>query len=425
MRLWQEWRAQYRHYNGNIRYFFLMYLLTQIGMGMFMVIYNFYIRELGYSEQMNGSVISISALASAIILIPAGMLSDKMSRKKLMVWSVTGTSLFLFARTIFSTDEPLLAFAFLTGIMSAFLQVSAVPWLAENSDNKQRVHLFSFHFALMTASGVIGNLLGGMLTDFLHHVAGVSQLWSIRLTLMIAVGFYMAGILPLFKMKEMKREGHTRKTDFDFVGFLKHNRSMLWVIALFTVAQLFIGFGSGLVIPYLNLYFADRFDASNTAIGLLLSLGQAVTAFAMLIGPQMVRRFGEVKSVVLLQTLSIPFLLLTAYTNVFFLATIGFLFRHALMNAANPIIMSIMMERVDDRLKGLANSLNQMVFQLGWALMGPVSTAIVVKSGAYWGYAYVFTITGSLYLISSLFFYMMFRQKVVRVKVNETHKSTV
>src|SRR5690606_21722737 len=103
------------------------------------------------------------------------------------------------------------------------------------------------------------------------------------------------------------------------------------------------------------------------------------------------------------------FLLLTAYTQNLWLAAIGFLFRQALMNAGNPIQMSLMMSKVDDSVKGLANSVNQMVFNLGWALMGPVSTGIVIQYGSYWGYATVFTITAILYFIGSLYFYIVFR----------------
>src|SRR5690606_10313570 len=118
---------------------------------------------------------------------------------------------------------------------------------------------------------------------------------------------------------------------------------------------------------------------------------------------------GEVKAVAFLQLLSLPFLLLTAYTQNLYLAATGFLFRQALMNAGNPIQSSLMMSKVDNSIRGLANSVNQMVFNLGWALMGPVSIGIVMRYGAYWGYATVFTITAILYLIGSVYFLIIFR----------------
>lgn len=403
----QEWSAQLKTYNQNIKLAIWANIFSQIGMGMFMVMYNIYIQELGLSHEVNGQVIALTALATAIILVPAGIMSDKLGRKRVMIFGVVLTGLILFLRSIVEAQTLLLLTGFATGIFTAFLQVSSIPWLAENSKPKQRVHLFSLHSAIMTAANVIGSLLGGTLTDF--FTLFTTELSSIRITLIIGSIFYILAFFPTLKMVEKKKQKTNETEKTPFREFLKINKSGFKIIILFAVAQLLIGFGSGLVIPYLNLYFADRFAASNSIIGLIISLGQAATAVAMFIGPLVVKKVGEVRAVVYLQLSSLPFLLLTAYTENLLLASIGFLFRQALMNAGNPIQASLMMSKVDDSVKGLANSINQMVFQLGWALMGPVSTSIVMLNGAYWGYAHVFTITAGLYLVGSLYFLIVFR----------------
>jgi MFS family permease len=406
MALYQEWSAQIKTYNRNIRLTFIANILTQIGLGIFMVIYNFYIRELGYNELVNGKVIAMTSLATALILIPAGILSDKAGRKKLMLYGAIATGLILFSRSIVESQSLLILFAFGTGLASAFIQVSIIPWLAENSKPEQRVHLFSIHFAVMTGANVIGSLLGGILTDLFSMM--VPGLESIRYTLMIGSFLFMAALLPIMRLNE-NRPARISAGDIKEKSKTIPHKASFKIILLFAVAQLMIGFGAGLVIPYLNLYFADRFMASNSLIGLVISLGQGATAVAMIIGPMVVRRLGEVRAVVVLQMLSLPFLLLTAYTQNFWLAALGFLFRQALMNAGNPIQMSLMMSKVDDSMKGLANSVNQMVFNLGWAVMGPVSTGIVLKYGSYWGYATVFTITAGLYLVGSTYFFVVFK----------------
>jgi MFS family permease len=406
MALYQEWAAQIKTYNRNIRLTFIANILTQIGLGIFMVIYNFYIRELGYNELVNGKVIAMTSLATALILIPAGILSDKAGRKKLMLYGAIATGLILFSRSIVESQSLLILFAFGTGLASAFIQVSIIPWLAENSKPEQRVHLFSIHFAVMTGANVIGSLLGGILTDLFSMM--VPGLESIRYTLMIGSFLFMAALLPIMRLNE-NRPARISAGDIKEKSKTIPHKASFKIILLFAVAQLMIGFGAGLVIPYLNLYFADRFMASNSLIGLVISLGQGATAVAMIIGPMVVRRLGEVRAVVVLQMLSLPFLLLTAYTQNFWLAALGFLFRQALMNAGNPIQMSLMMSKVDDSMKGLANSVNQMVFNLGWAIMGPVSTGIVLKYGSYWGYATVFTITAGLYLVGSTYFFVVFK----------------
>lgn len=406
MALYNEWAEQIKCYNRNIKLTFIANILTQVGLGIFMVIYNFYIRELGFNELVNGKVISMTSLATALVLIPAGIMSDKVGRKKLMLYGAISTGVILFARSMVEAQSLLVLFAFVTGLASAFIQVSIIPWLAENSKPEQRVHLFSIHFATMTAANVVGSLFGGIMTDLFAII--VPDLDSIRYTLFIGAFLFLSALFPIMKLSE-KRPITQGRPKFEGTDWAIAHKGSIKIILLFAVAQLMIGFGAGLVIPYLNLYFADRFMASNSLIGLVISLGQGATAIAMIIGPMVVRRLGEVKAVVVLQLMSLPFLLLTAYTQQFWLAALGFLFRQALMNAGNPIQMSLMMSKVDDSMKGLANSVNQMVFNLGWAIMGPVSTGIVLKYGSYWGYATVFTITAGLYLIGSTYFFIVFK----------------
>ncbi|WP_345840701.1 MFS transporter [Bacillus sp. P14.5] len=74
--------TNYRSYNFNVKMAIAANLLTQIGLGIFMTLYNLYLRDLGYSELTNGNVIAMTALAQAIFLVPAGFLSDKWGRKK-------------------------------------------------------------------------------------------------------------------------------------------------------------------------------------------------------------------------------------------------------------------------------------------------------------------------------------------------------
>ena len=73
----QEWAVQFKTYNRNIRLAILANILTQIGLGAFMIVYNFYIRELGLSQNVNGEIIALTSLATALILVPAGILSDR------------------------------------------------------------------------------------------------------------------------------------------------------------------------------------------------------------------------------------------------------------------------------------------------------------------------------------------------------------
>ncbi|TYS13774.1 MFS transporter [Rossellomorea vietnamensis] len=407
-----ECRTNYKSYNRNVKMAIAANLFTQIGLGIFMTLYNLYLRDLGYSELTNGNVIAMTALAQAIFLVPAGFLSDLWGRKRVMALGAVLAALTLLGRSFFEGETTLIILAFGSGAFMAFIQVSMIPWLAENSTEKERVHLFSMHFAIMMAANVIGNLFGGLLSDVLS-LFGIDSLTSLRLTLILGSFLYLAGILPILKMKESVRKQPKKileKSQW-------RGKGKQWkLVFLFVGAQLIIGIGSGLVVPYLNLYFAERFQTSHSAIGFILSLGQGATAIAMIIGPAVVNKIGEVKAVVLLQLSSLPFLILTGITTNLYLAVVGFLFRQALMNAGNPIQMALMMKKVPDDKKGIANSLSQMAFSIGWATMGPVSTYIVAAYGSYWGYSIVFAITGCIYFIGAVYFLLVFGEKSTSIK---------
>lgn len=406
-----EWVIMIKSFNRNLRLFMLANFLIQIGMGMFAVMYNLYIKELGLSETVTGSVISIHALALVFMLVPAGLLSDRLGRKNVILFGTAITAVMLVARSVVTTEQPMLMLAFITGIVWAFVQVSGVPFLAENSLPTERMHLFSIHFSLVTVANVVGSLLGGIVAD-LFQIGGLDAVLSIRYSLFAGGLIFLIGILPLFKITNKVKVTVDKAMSEDKPkkdhSVLRRNLKM---ILLFSLANLLIGTGSGLVIPYLNLYFSNRFDASNTYIGLILALGSAMTAVAMLIGPMLVKRVGKVRALVIFQFASIPFLFLTAFTNSLLLASLGFLMRQALMNAGNPITSAIAMDIVDDRYKGFANSVNQMVFNLGWATMGIPAAMLVTTFGSYWGYVYTFSITGIIYLIASTYFYFMFGRK--------------
>ncbi len=419
MKFIREWVGYWNKFDKNVRLLLIASLLTQTGSGMFNVIYNLYVYSLGYTEILIGSIVSISSLATVLIVLPAGFLSDRMDRRHLIMISGIIVALTQFARVFLIHEVPMLTFAFLTGVFSAFIAVSIIPYLSEHSKQEHRIHLFSLSAALMMLAFMLGNMAGGFGAD-LFIWGGFETQVAYQYTLAISCVILIIGLIPVLFMRSKTKstkqakavqEAHAAPATPDVQ---KVDKKQQWkTIFLFAGAGLPIGLGAGLIIPYLNMYFMHRFDASNSQIGFILSLGQLATVFATLIGPALVKKVGNVKAVVFLQISSIPFLLITGFTNILSVAAAGFLLRQALMNAGNPIQQTLMMSKVDDSMKGMANSVSQMTFMIGWATMGPIATSFVQTYGAYWGYAILFAITAVLYLIGSAYYYFVIGKKVI------------
>jgi MFS family permease len=407
------WRAkrEFGTWSLNIRLFFLASVFYQIGTGVFSVLYNLYVYSLGYPQEMNGSIISLSSLAAALTIIPIGLLGDRTSRKTLLIVGMLVTGSCIIGSSFVESSFGLKSFALLSGLFTAFFQVTAVPFLAGNSSTEHRLRLFSFHFATVLAAQVIGNFGGGILGDLLQQL-GWSETLSLRSVLFVGGLFSIAAVVPLLAVREKKETGDTT-TGFAAIKFESQPsaRAEWSLIGKITISQMIIGIGSGMVVPYLNLYFTDRFSVSLTTVGLLISLGQVVTIISMLIGPSLVIRVGQIHAIVIFQLLSLPFLLLTGFTNLLLVASVAYLFRQALMNAASPIQSAILVDRISNSRRGAANSLTQTVFMLGWALMGQVQPHLITRYGNYWGYVITFSITGTLYVSAAIYYYLIFRKK--------------
>lgn len=402
---------------------------------MFSVLYNLYIQGLGYNDTMNGQIVSIQSLATAIMFVPIGLGGDRFSRKRLLIAGALFSGIFLIGRSFDYSTSGLIWFAVFSGLFAGVFQVLAIPFLAENVKKSQRLKMFSYYSSLVLASQVLGSLGGGVFADLLHTL-GIAKVTGLQTVLFIGGAATLAAFIPMLFVSEDKSSVQTVTTDHavsattvsedknssipDQPGKLQDKNKDSRLIGQFVITQLLIGFGSGLVVPYLNLYFTNRFSVSLSAMSLLISLGQIMTIVSMLIGPTLAAKVGSVRAVVIFQVLSLPFLLLTGFTNVLFIASVSFLFRQALMNAANPIQSAILVDRVSDKRRGIANSLMQTAFMTGWATMGPVQSYLVTTYGTYWGYAITFSITGGLYVISSLMYYMMFKEPKpsARVRLN-------
>jgi predicted MFS family arabinose efflux permease len=92
------------------------------------------------------------------------------------------------------------------------------------------------------------------------------------------------------------------------------------------------GLGAGSFLPFTNLFFADRFGLDFAAIGLALgAIAVGGSLGALLHGIHLAPRFGELRAVVLVQLLSVPFALIAGVAPLALVAAGALTIRAALM----------------------------------------------------------------------------------------------
>jgi predicted MFS family arabinose efflux permease len=177
-----------------------------------------------------------------------------------------------------------------------------------------------------------------------------------------------------------------------------------WPVLRFMVAPFFISCGAALLIPYLNLFFDQRFDVRDDVLGAIFTgLGFAAGA-AALIGPVISVRIGKMRTIVLTQALALPFLLLLGFVPLLWVAVGAALLRHALFNMSAPLYDAFAVEQTPEALRPTVVAAMNGAFASAYFFMPLVSTTVQED----YGFAPLFVATTIFYMLATLANYLLF-----------------
>jgi len=401
-------------YAGMIRLFsrnVWLVLLFGIGSGLtfgvFLFTFNFYVLSLGgtYDEAFLGTLQSAASFATIAMALPAAYLAQRFAPKWVMVSAGLLAAISYLGLVLFPSALPLVAFRMLAGVAMSFGGVAAAPFLMANTGERERQWAFSFQAGLSTVASFFGNLLAGFLPGRAAELVGVAPTDTVayQLALGSMVALNAASVIPLLFIRAAPRLSSS--VDLPWVQVRRYGR----LFARFLLPSLVIGLGAGLMQPFMNVYFRHVYEKPDPAIGVVFALGGLAMAAGQFIGPPLADRRGKMRTVILTQALSVPFLLTLGFGAwlvpaglvpaewFFVLAGVAYVFRLALMNLSNPVYQTFVLERVPAETQALSVSLTNLVFQVGWFVMPQVSGQLQVAYGPS-GFTFVFAGVTVLYV---------------------------
>ena len=414
---WQDYVGAARSFSRPARLYLLSELLAWTGQGIFQVLLNLYLVEGGFNESFVGRVISLNGLGLAIAALPAGVLADRWGRRRSLLLGALLEGSGLMVRATTMDPFAIYAASFLAGSGQALLAIAAAPFLTEFSTPRERTHLFSAFFATALVASVVGSILGGWLpVTFRQLPTGLRPdlLHSYRIALVIGASIALAASVPLIRLRGTREEPIVHPQGGSKPEFRRR-------LATIAVNAFLIGAGAGLVIPFMNLYFATRFGCSSGQIGMFFSIAQIFTAAAALLGPAVARRYGKLRTATASELLSLPFLITLGAERHLPISVAAFWVRATLMQASAPLIQAFVMEVLPPALRARSSSLNNLVWNAGWATSATLAGVIIQR----FGYAVPFYITAVLYASAAMFFYLSFRdvrEGETSVKLSEEAK---
>lgn len=400
----KDYRQYFKTINSNVRRYYLIVLVSAIAASAFNVLLGIYLKQVGYGENVVGSLLSLMTVGSAIGAIPVSVLASRINKRNTIVLGL-GTMLLMGLGLInLNNLLSMQICAFFYGIGQASVMILQGPILYDNTESHHRITAFSIAFVLQNLAAVIANFSVGHLSTFLSDALGpigANALVLNAATAMLLISMWLSWHFTGSGMTASYRSGTLKSA---FGETLSDFRSVLKGGATYYILQVcFIGFGAGLVVPFFSMYLKFMLGITDSSVGTIMAFSQMGTILGGLCVAPLAKHFGRARTVIACQLLSIPFLISISLPQGIVIVAISFFFRSTLMNMASPIIGSLAMEIVDEEVRTHMSSMVSMTNNLFRALGIFVGGQLMTIS-----YNFPYYITIICYLIGTTLFYKSF-----------------
>jgi MFS family permease len=178
-------------------------------------------------------------------------------------------------------------------------------------------------------------------------------------------------------------------------------------IGKYTSAVASVGLGAGMIVMFFNLFFTHEFPIDSGLLGVIFGVNTIILSLGNFLAPALADRIGKVRTVVLTEALSIPFLLTLSFADTLQLAVLGYIARNVLMNMAGPVSNAFFMEGLSKQERATAVG----VVRSADAFVRAVAANIGGWLLALGLYRLPYVLVSGLYVLGISFFFGFFRNK--------------
>ena len=388
-----------------------LFLLTTIAFGaaisLYWIDFNLYLGALGIDRTTISSFLVASQLGGVIVALPASALSDRFGRRAVMAGGMVLVALALLA--FLPGQMPLLLIGVVMfGAGSQAVFVVQVPYIAEHTAPGQRNEYFSTWAAIGNLTSLVAALAGGAIATGLasrFNLDAAAAPYQILLGGVAILGGLSVATVWLLS-SDRPAPGRIRPPGRGRFGFEISDRRLF-------VRLLLPGFltalGAGQLIPFLNIFVQDKFSLGLAAVNAVFAITSVGTTLAILAQPALARRFGRIGSIVIVQSSSIPFLLVLGFSPVLWTVVVAMTVRNSLMNAGSPIFDAFAMGRVSAAERATLSAGMTLLWSLGWVVAPIYYGQLQLRLGFTGGYAVNFITIIALYTTATYLLWHWFR----------------
>jgi predicted MFS family arabinose efflux permease len=386
----------------NVKLFLIGNAVQGMGQSIYGLLFNLYLKELGYGESIIGTLVSTTSLGISIMAIPASLVIEKFHAKHLVVTGMLLSSFFYFLQILSIDQSSLFFWGLMASMFLAIFNISVSPFYLRNSTPEQRVHLFSLNSGLNIMAHLFGYLIGGYLPKIVKWFEpGLSQLELYRSAIMLALMVMFLSNLIFIRIRRVP----IPETKNNLLQGLKEKEwKMLFKLVL---PKLYLAFGGGMVVPFINLYLKDKFHLSTDMIGVSYALLQFFIFVGIFLTPTLVAKTTHLKFIITTAILSIPFMVTMGLAENVTVVLSCFFLRGMLMNMSGPIMSMFEMEHVRESECAFASSVIMFSYHLVYTTSTRMGGVLIEKTS----FGPTFYIAGGSYLLAIILYHRFFHNE--------------
>lgn len=357
--------------NRNAKMFLSGAVVNGVSNGVFNAVMQLYLASFGFDGQGLGTIIMMNALTATILMIPCGILADRIGKGKMILAGFVAVSLSMVSFFLAESIEMFaLSFA-LIGVCNASATVFTPLYSSffEKDDMDKAFGLYG----LINISAMSLGSLAGYVPPLMVNTLSISLNAAYRYTMVAAGSLFVLQYL-FYYMSSLGIQEQLSKE-------IRFNLKSKWLVLKICGIGLLANVAGGIMFSLFPYYVNQKFGVASAGLGALFFVSNLAMALSKGAAASFAKRLGGMKSITFGIALSAIFLLFIPLSPSFGVLAVFYVLRMGTRFMSDPLITSMFMRSISDDEQSTANSL-RMISMNGGGVVSPIlGGALMEKVG--------------------------------------------
>ena len=345
----------------NAKMFLSGAVVNGVSNGVFNAVMQLYLASFGFDGQGLGTIIMMNALTSTILMIPCGILADRVGKRKMILTGFAAVSL---AMVSFFKAQSIEMFALsfaLIGVCNAAATVFT-PLYSSFFEKDDMDKAFGLYGLINISAMSLGSLVG-YVPPLMVDTLGISLNAAYRYTMVAAGSLFVLQYL-FYYMSSLGIQEQLSKE-------IRFNLKSKWLVLKICGIGLLANVAGGIMFSLFPYYVNQKFGVASAGLGALFFVSNLAMALSKGTAASFAKRLGGMKSITFGIALSAVFLLLMPLSPSFGVLAVFYVLRMGTRFMSDPLITSMFMRSISEDEKSTANSL-RMISMNGGGVVSPI-----------------------------------------------------